>query len=832
MSLRSKMLVLFIGLIAVSLVCVIFVVSNLVSTNGVKNLESDLFRTLSTIETLLYSQEDLIQKQIKLVAELPILQTVIDNGDEQTILDSLNTYQKQLNIDQFFVLDEDSVFLTGSKDSLAISEIFVKNNIKVLEDLTSSDFVTSRVFHNGKIYIVSCSRIGSIDDELGYLSFSQAITSRFTQQVEKFTGAKVSVLSREGKKLAASNSDFKKDTYLASIPLFEDKNSNSVHMGNFLVLPQALFSLKRNTIGWLVIEYSKSETLELITQFTYALLKLSILIFLLASLITVIFSAKITKPIRTLVKLTKKLASGDFEVEIPSMPNDEIGDLAFDFQEMSQAIQKSYSELTDLNHSLESKIEQRTKSIQSLLDNSSQGFLSFNDKFELQGEFSKECNNMLQTNLTKGTDVPKSLFTDVKARDEFRSWMANAFQKTIEMSVIADLSPQKVQINEKLLGLEYKLIENEDHSLVMMILTDLTEIIEMEKLVEREKSQVKMVLRVLSNKRVFLHFCKEIEKQLQRKSAEILNMSHAEIMEFFRTIHTLKGTSGMLEFLELTEDLHHLESVLQEVKDTNEFSEEESLTHSLKIVTESFNSLLQYFHANLEGVIDFDSETVRVPKALVQSILPSMRNSDTYHDWAQLLCRPFHDLFVPYVSLIEELSHRFEKPLKPLKIDGGEFLVNPDYYQNFIDTLVHLFRNSVDHGIERPEYREDINKDYEGELSVSIQWSKIESEPIKIQIRDDGGGINPDIIKKALLNKELKSLDEVAAMTSEQLIESIFLPGFSSAEEVSDTSGRGIGLDALKSLVLEMHGSINVDTKLNEYTLFKIEIPYIGKHLS
>ncbi len=151
---------------------------------------------------------------------------------------------------------------------------------------------------------------------------------------------------------------------------------------------------------------------------------------------------------------------------------------------------------------------------------------------------------------------------------------------------------------------------------------------------------------------------------------------------------------------------------------------------------------------------------------------------------------------------------------------GGDTAVDKPITDKLIEPLIHILRNSVDHGIEKPEERLELGKDPTGTIVFNAYQ---QGNSVFIDISDDGKGIDTDIVIKKALNKGvIKSSQE---FTTQEAVDLIFLPGFSTAEEISDISGRGVGMDIVKSTINSIGGSIIVDSNKGEGTKVLIQIP-------
>jgi len=138
------------------------------------------------------------------------------------------------------------------------------------------------------------------------------------------------------------------------------------------------------------------------------------------------------------------------------------------------------------------------------------------------------------------------------------------------------------------------------------------------------------------------------------------------------------------------------------------------------------------------------------------------------------------------------------------------------------DPLMHLVRNAVDHGIELPEEREEKGKPSEGTVKLSAKRVR---DSIHITIEDDGGGIDADAIRRKAVEKELFSEEKAKQLSDSQAYELIFRPGFTTADEVSETSGRGVGMDVVYSTIRNLDGSIDVESEIDKGTKVNLRVP-------
>lgn len=180
---------------------------------------------------------------------------------------------------------------------------------------------------------------------------------------------------------------------------------------------------------------------------------------------------------------------------------------------------------------------------------------------------------------------------------------------------------------------------------------------------------------------------------------------------------------------------------------------------------------------------------------------------------------PIGSTFSTYRRLVRDLSAEIGKEID-LVTSGEDTELDKTVLDRLGDALIHLLRNSIDHGIETPAQREAAGKPRRGTLQLGAEHS---GGDVVIQIVDDGKGIDPDRVRQKAVERGL--ISENAELSLRETLELIFLPGFSTAQTVSSVSGRGVGMDVVKRVVNAMRGSIEIDTELNKGSVVTIRLP-------
>lgn len=182
---------------------------------------------------------------------------------------------------------------------------------------------------------------------------------------------------------------------------------------------------------------------------------------------------------------------------------------------------------------------------------------------------------------------------------------------------------------------------------------------------------------------------------------------------------------------------------------------------------------------------------------------------------------PIKKVFAKLPRMVRDLSQKLNKQVH-LEMRGEETELDKSVADEVGDPLVHLVRNAIDHGIETPAERQAKGKPGEGQLTIAASQ---EGNSIVIRINDDGRGIQVEKIKAKALAKGLISEAELAAMEHREILNLIFLPGFSTAEQVTDVSGRGVGMDVVRTNIRKINGTVDLESEVGKGSQIIIKLP-------
>jgi two-component system sensor histidine kinase and response regulator WspE len=196
-------------------------------------------------------------------------------------------------------------------------------------------------------------------------------------------------------------------------------------------------------------------------------------------------------------------------------------------------------------------------------------------------------------------------------------------------------------------------------------------------------------------------------------------------------------------------------------------------------------------------------------------------NSRLYREVIVSRMRPFSDGAQGFPRLVRDMARQLGKQVR-LEIDGLETDVDRDVLEKLEAPLTHLLRNAVDHGIEMPDERVAVGKPDSGTVKLEVHHR---AGMLAITISDDGRGLDPDRIRRKIIERGLTTAELVESMTTAEVLEFLFLPGFSTAAKLTEYSGRGVGLDVVQQSVRRIGGSVRVASRVGEGSSFHLQLP-------
>jgi two-component system chemotaxis sensor kinase CheA len=266
-------------------------------------------------------------------------------------------------------------------------------------------------------------------------------------------------------------------------------------------------------------------------------------------------------------------------------------------------------------------------------------------------------------------------------------------------------------------------------------------------------------------------------------------------------------------------DKTNSKSAEPEIKSEPSFTKETSLRVNISLLDSlmnlagelvlSRNQLIQSIASNNEHGLDMAKQRIDIVTSELQDAIMLTR------------MQPIGKVFSKFPRVVRELAKNLGKEVK-LDLEGKEVELDKSIIEGLNDPLTHMIRNSVDHGVETPAERKEAGKKETGRVLMRAYH---EAGQINIEIIDDGKGIDGDVLAYKAIEKGLLTEEQVEAMSEKDRVNLIFLPGFSTAKTISDVSGRGVGMDVVKSNLDSLGGVVDVQSVVGEGTTFRIKLP-------
>ena len=221
------------------------------------------------------------------------------------------------------------------------------------------------------------------------------------------------------------------------------------------------------------------------------------------------------------------------------------------------------------------------------------------------------------------------------------------------------------------------------------------------------------------------------------------------------------------------------------------------------------NQILQFTNSTEEGGLLATSQRLNLITTELQEGVMKTR------------MQPIGNVWSKFPRTVRDLALACGKRVR-VEMEGKETELDKTMIEAIKDPLTHLVRNSVDHGIERPETREAAGKDPEGRLSLRAFH---EGGQVNIEIEDDGAGLDQERIRNKAVQKGLISAEQAGRLSDREIVNLVFLPGFSTAEKVTNVSGRGVGMDVVKTHIEKIGGMVDLQSKPGQGVLVRMKIP-------
>ena len=360
------------------------------------------------------------------------------------------------------------------------------------------------------------------------------------------------------------------------------------------------------------------------------------------------------------------------------------------------------------------------------------------------------------------------------------------------------------------------------------ILTDITKESRLSKRVNEEIEHNRSVVRILSNPEEFQNFVNDIQLMFRAIWLE-LNQERGQVDKvlILRHLHTIKGSISSYGFIELSKQVHAIETTVSsiDVNIATSLKEElkgetRNLMKNFKLKVDELKALIPYNFTNVKEVRINPNKLDKFKWLLIKKH-DNLSLKQIEQAFDDLYKEPITHHFIKLKQTAEELAGSNQKKVR-IKLTGEKTEVNMEKIRPALQNMIHLVRNAVDHGLEYPEERSTANKPDFGQIHIE---AAVLNKDLRLTISDDGKGIDAEKIKVVALKKNLINEDQLKTISESDAINLIFEPGFSTRSKVTELSGRGIGMNAIRDAVTNLGGTINILTMAGQGTTYEIRIP-------
>ena len=549
-------------------------------------------------------------------------------------------------------------------------------------------------------------------------------------------------------------------------------------------------------------------------------------------------------------------------------------DTFMDNRKLAKDLQKTNDTLHDLNLNLEKKVNERTADlaasraeIKSILEHIPLGIMTLNKDKKINQEFSTFTKTLFPVaDSIAGNRLESVFYPDSEKNQKVLLDVLDlTFDANMDWEMAQSVAPSELeyQIDEdqRHYQIEFNRIVKESAvESVMVMVSDITSQKRLEKKIMADKKAHDQEINIISSvinqdSNELKDFLEESERILIETEGLFGKLKANELDSescnaIFRLTHSLKGNSRAHDLKDMGNVAHQIEDVLtgirgSQIKLADVIEEDMIVCDFVETKLSELKQLLDKtvnIHKKITGEWSKDigkgrkeERTIQVVEEEFDQVLSNLKlhieNNEPgkvvgdlhelYHQFYNFKLINLKSFYTRLEKIVQDVAKTRGKEIE-LVIQGDDIFLQRRAHNEVVNSLIHLVRNAVDHGVEWPDEREAKGKSQAGSLTVE---TKSNGENFTIEIRDDGKGLDPEHIKAKALEKKIIDENEAAQLDDMEAVRLILKPGFSSAEEVTDISGRGVGMDVVMSTMKELGGSLDIQSQVDQGTTFTLNLP-------
>ncbi|HNY10441.1 MAG TPA: ATP-binding protein [Candidatus Wallbacteria bacterium] len=536
------------------------------------------------------------------------------------------------------------------------------------------------------------------------------------------------------------------------------------------------------------------------------------------------------------VNTIKMVAAGNFSNPMPIHEDEQLGKISSAFNMMLETVDHTFK-------NLDAEVAKRSSELKMLMGNVKIGIFSINREFRVNREYSKECLKIFECSEIGGMNFFDLVHVYGSAHD-FKENIKKFFDlyflnSGIDSESLNALNPiAEYKWNEKYLQFTmfpvFSLTSGNGVENILIQVEDVTSNKMLQLEISQKDMEARQIRKMVLDRDAFFDFMAETSKMINSiKRFENERIGMEAVSEIYRVAHTIKGGAGCFELSAVVDLMTKFEDDLDKIIKSAKLgpNETEKVKSGIALAEKVFAETRNY-SSRIFGRRSFDAGAVefRYKKSELDKMVGEVRancNDQTAlkKSLSQFYCIPARRVFAKSFAMVAPLAQKLEKAVV-LNLEGEETGLTYLFSDKLSEVMLHLLRNSIDHGIESPEERLSTGKPEEGVISVKISKDQ---QRFKLEVSDDGRGLDAEKIAASALDKRIITGEQAASLTEAEKLNLIFMPGFSTRSDVTTTSGRGIGMDIVKNAVEEgLGGKLIVKTRKGSGTSFLIEFPDAG----
>lgn len=466
-------------------------------------------------------------------------------------------------------------------------------------------------------------------------------------------------------------------------------------------------------------------------------------------------------------------------------------------------------ELARYSSGLEVEVADRTSALTAILDNVTSGFLLIDANLAVLPGFTRSCHELFGATVTAGTKLSELLrIADPRQRAQLEMSIEQIFADVFPDEVALDPVPKRFAFGDRVLRVDARIVRR-DGSVVKVLFT-LNDISSLER-AQREAKDNHVLIGILREHVAFSAFAVDT-RELFAASRDALPAGNQVFVR--RAIHTIKGNAAAFDLDDAVTTIHAIESCA-EITAAHIDEAEQSIR---AFFTKHAEVLATSYDADPDQSFDVAESSLGDLRSMIQRH-PGDASFVVDRWTAQLVLKRADQLVGPLDAFAGKLAERLDKSVA-FTIRGGDTMVDARLMAPIFQSIPHMLRNAVDHGIEAREERS--TKPACGRVELVIEdrgaaWA--------LSLVDDGRGIEPDFVAAQAVFQGFLSLEAAASMTRDEKLALVFQDGLSTAAIATEVSGRGVGMSAVEAAVRRQGGSIRIESTPGQGTSILLLVP-------